>query len=846
MLLGAGASQSSGVRTGQDLVSEWREIFLKKIKDVNSIELTLDEKKELLAQQYSWYKKENEYSSFFGKIYDLPNQRRNFIELEVNDKEPSIGYHYLNRLAASGNIETFFTTNFDDLLEQAFVDIKRPIVCPHDSSVKNISVTSRRTKIIKLHGDFLFNTLKSTEDEVNDLNKNMKNKFEEFLKNYGLIVVGYAGYDNSIMSVLNELVSSPDYLNNGIYWCIRKEDFEKEKISPSLYDLLKKDKVYHILIDNFDSFCAELAHLVIGDDISLGATHLSQLENRQKFFIAQKEQFSNDKLITNDINECLSSPPFNDQSNYEIEEDFNPAKEKNNFKIIKKDKQQMFETLEGRHIYELIWNKEYNKAIEIIDKKISDLNLPSFQYNRFLNMKIQCYLKLKQRKEALKVINDLILYNETNRKDSNVPLLLQKADITPLINDKIQILEKALQLDCNNIETINFLAETKSSTVKYNPSVYKSVIDLYDRSISLQPISSNDAYLNKLSFIKDYTSENKKDSVINICNQIIHDLDQKDYYSICVYDAKIEKFYQEAKYSSNKKEYLNNMKDLFYEYYNGNCVYERNELYLHEYINKLSKLHENEELKQVFLDFDLENRQNIAYYLQKADIALCNFRNLDQAIKIMESVDKDLIKLKDRWRIKYFARYFEYLLYKKEYSKICSIVENEPDSKILANINSYTEALFYVDQSKYFDIIYKDFEESEKLTTNYVTLTYNLLKLGMYDDIYEICQDLFHNQTKNENVDINHDVLRINYNLAKKRLNKAITKSNLEYIFHQKNDSVEKAASYILIDKVDEAMKILQKEIEKDYQNYYYLQVMPVFDNIDFEKLKLMQLEFKN
>ena len=33
MLLGAGASKSSGIRTGQDLVNGWRDIFYRKISD---------------------------------------------------------------------------------------------------------------------------------------------------------------------------------------------------------------------------------------------------------------------------------------------------------------------------------------------------------------------------------------------------------------------------------------------------------------------------------------------------------------------------------------------------------------------------------------------------------------------------------------------------------------------------------------------------------------------------------------------------------------------------------------------------------------------------------------------
>ena len=693
----------------------------------------------------------------------------------------------------------------------------------------------------------MFNTLQSTEIETQNLKENMKIKFEEFLKNYGLIVLGYAGFDNSVMDVLIDLVSQADYLNNGIYWCIKKEEFENDNLSPKLRELLSKDKVYYILIDNFDSFSAKLAHLVIEKDIiPLGSTHLSRLENRQKFFIKQKDLFVNDPLITNDVNDCLASPPFSDQNNYDFDDNFKSSKEKNGFMPIQTNESNLQKTLEDTHIYELMWNKNYNEALAIIDKKITN-NIPSYKYNKYMNMKVKCYLKLKQKEKALDIINQVLNYNKRNKKDSNIPILLEKANIISSIPEKIQIIELALQQDCNNIDIINFLAEAKTQLIKHNPNLYQNVIDLYDRSISLQASSNNEAYLEKLNFVKKYSNENKKEKILNTCKQIIQDIENKDYYSLCVYDAKMEQLYQEEKDKQNNDDInITKMRDLFNEYIGGNCIYERNELYLREYLNLLSKLSQYEELQDMFYKYDNENKYNVEYFLQKADIILSKFKNLDGAITILENIDKSLIRMQSKLRSRYYNQYFEYLLYNSEYNKICKIVDNEPDSKILSRFNAYKEALYYIDQNRYFEIIYKDFENSEKSTDDYIAYTYSLLKLEMYQEIYDICKELFANQQKNINVDVNNDILRINYNLAKKHLNKTITKSNLEYIFSQKSDSVEKAAAYILIDKQEEAKKILSTEINDDYQYYYSLQVMPAFQSINFENLKLQQVQVNN
>lgn len=191
ILLGSGASISSGIRSGSDLIKHWK----KEIYDDS------DKKGHLSIEEFysdenapTWYKKDNEYSCLFGERFDLQRQRRIFVEKEVSGKSPSIGYAYLIKLIDNGFFNTVFTTNFDDLLNEAFYRFSknRPIVCAHDSSISGVTVTSVRPKIIKLHGDYLFDNLKATEEETADLDKNMNLKFQEFARDFGLIVVGYS------------------------------------------------------------------------------------------------------------------------------------------------------------------------------------------------------------------------------------------------------------------------------------------------------------------------------------------------------------------------------------------------------------------------------------------------------------------------------------------------------------------------------------------------------------------------------------------------------------------------------------------------------------------------------
>ena len=135
-----------------------------------------------------------------------------------------------------------------------FTSDLKPIVCAHDSSIKSIRVTSTRPQIIKLHGDFLFDNIKNTATELETLESNTRAKFKQYAAEYGVIVVGYAGHDRSVMDTLNLLLRSEDSFPHGIYWCVTDPD----KIPNHLIDLANHPRVELVEIQGFDEFFAEM------------------------------------------------------------------------------------------------------------------------------------------------------------------------------------------------------------------------------------------------------------------------------------------------------------------------------------------------------------------------------------------------------------------------------------------------------------------------------------------------------------------------------------------------------------------------------------------------------------
>jgi len=236
----------------------------------------------------------------FEKIYDQRSQRRVYIEECVKDAKPSWGYIYLANIIALNYFNVIFTTNFDDLLNEAcflYADL-RPIVCAHDSAVADIRVTSARPKVIKLHGDFLYDSIKNTVRETESLEKNMRDKFMQFATEYGLVVIGYGGNDRSVMDILDTILKSEGYYPNGLYWGKGKDD----KASKKLERLMRRDNAYWVEIESFDEFAAEL-HDKLG--MRLPETVRDPFKattERLNRFISPKEEIKN-PIIRKDIKE---------------------------------------------------------------------------------------------------------------------------------------------------------------------------------------------------------------------------------------------------------------------------------------------------------------------------------------------------------------------------------------------------------------------------------------------------------------------------------------------------------------------------------------------------------------
>lgn len=489
IFLGAGASVTSGIRTASQLIDEWALELYERFNSGHPIKTAEEAKLYFESKHSSWYSPDNPYSSLFEKKFDLPTQRRRFVEQEVDSKFPSIGYAYLTSLVDENYFNTIFTTNFDDLVNEAFYlfSNSRPIVCAHDSSVHSISITSKRPKVVKLHGDYLFDDIKSTLRETESLEQNTKEKFVEFCKEYGLIIVGYSGSDRSIMDVLEFLARQENYLKNGVYWCLRRTD----KVCHALKNLIWKDKVYPVLIDGFDELFAEIHSQTVRGELKLNSgKKQSKLHKTIQHIISDDFKLSKNPAIAREILSIKNDGDSKDIS--EFVKQMSLANESS--RLGMKDIRNLME------IDTLIGSSDLAKAEETCSMYYEAAEEPEDK-----KVYIEKYIDIYQR---LGLDNKVSMWCEKliEIDPNNIEYHLKKSRSIEVLSDRTDYLLEVLEHFKYSTPLLNTIASTLLRRVRQENRIHsenytKEAIIHLEKSLSIDPSLDNHAWSLKMELL---------------------------------------------------------------------------------------------------------------------------------------------------------------------------------------------------------------------------------------------------------------------------------------------------------------------------------------------------------
>ncbi len=267
VLLGAGASITSGIPSAMDCIWEWKRNLYTTKHSANGQKLDI-KSEQVRVQIQKWLDSEgtypssgadDEYSFYIEECYPIEDDRRKFFQRICEKKQPSVGYKLLSLLHETGLIQSVWTTNFDDLgLNAARAANLLPIDITLDTIDRIVRPqNSAELPYIKLHGDYKYGPLKNTAAELSEQDATFRKQLISYLTDKHLIVSGYSGRDHSVMEALME-----SYRSRGagrLYWCGYGRD-----LPPKVKELLELARAngrtaYYIPTDGFDKLFVSLA-----------------------------------------------------------------------------------------------------------------------------------------------------------------------------------------------------------------------------------------------------------------------------------------------------------------------------------------------------------------------------------------------------------------------------------------------------------------------------------------------------------------------------------------------------------------------------------------------------------
>ena len=421
-ILGSGASVESGIPTGNQLEMKWMNCLMGKVADWSGrgekkvITPAMDRKesmalgKELYGEKLLCHDPDEIVaawdeavasgtamsSEYYFDIYKwrfYPSRRNGYryLEREMEECEPSIGYHTLSlMLAETSQNNLVITTNFDNLVEDAlflYTD-KKPLVVSHESLACYIESDIQRPIVAKVHRGLLYAPFNSPETTC-DLQNEWRDTLTYAFNTYTPIVIGYGGGDHSLMAFLK---SSDTKLPRGIYWCYLDSSDSPEDQLRNLPDeniqAMVADKEGHFVrIKGFDALMLEIGEALYKERIIPSGAEAILKKRCESRIRVYNEQW--DKLKKNASTESIVD---------KLNQDEKEAADNRE----KEDKLTAWDCF--RRGYEAQENKQFDAAIEWYTKAI-ELN---DEFAGAYNNRGNTYQDLKKYEKALADYNKAI------------------------------------------------------------------------------------------------------------------------------------------------------------------------------------------------------------------------------------------------------------------------------------------------------------------------------------------------------------------------------------------------------------------------------------------------------
>ncbi len=216
--LGAGASVEAGVKTADEVCWEIREALVAmdpvlREADAEAVEAWAREK-------LDWDDPHRRYRTCIHSYKTAP-ARVDYFRQMLRGVQPSFAHHAAALLMTHNYLRpTCLTTNFDHLLENAFVHqgFSDSQVLRSEHDLDFWEPQSPRTFVVKLHGDIDTRNILNTTEETFSMAPGIKGLVKRVTENSGLVVLGAGGYEASVRDMIRHIGSGPQAVPYGLLW----------------------------------------------------------------------------------------------------------------------------------------------------------------------------------------------------------------------------------------------------------------------------------------------------------------------------------------------------------------------------------------------------------------------------------------------------------------------------------------------------------------------------------------------------------------------------------------------------------------------------------------------------
>ncbi len=169
----------------------------------------------------------DEYAVAFERAYPDQAIRRQRLDEWLQRGRPSFGHRVVAALMAAGRLRWLATTNFDDLPERGYEQLRAQDENLHRLTIAAIDSADRASRslreedwplVIKLHGDIGSERLKNTPAELQAQDETLRRALLDASRHYGLAVIGYSGRDESVMDTLRTAALTEGAFPHGLAW----------------------------------------------------------------------------------------------------------------------------------------------------------------------------------------------------------------------------------------------------------------------------------------------------------------------------------------------------------------------------------------------------------------------------------------------------------------------------------------------------------------------------------------------------------------------------------------------------------------------------------------------------